>query len=185
MITEIEGQVMSSDNYYMSGYHYGVITGKKENGTYILDMELDAVRAISCIVVPDTGDYVNYCETEKGRYILNILQRNVSSEICLNGPDSNELTVNSKRFRILSEKSVEIVSCGDITISSIAGTIVLNAQNFLKSIVDSAITLAQNCIIRAVQISTDVEQVCRIHSCHHIITADKDVRIDGERINMG
>jgi hypothetical protein len=185
MISIQEENIMSCTALDRVTNQSGTVTSIDGNGKCILDWELDAVRAVSCIVSPVTGDYVQYVETANGRYIVNILHRTVTSEICLSGPDNNELLLQTKRLKIFSATSVNIASRDDVTISSVAGAIILTAQNFFQTIADSVIKLARNYILKAVQISTDAEQINRTHGCHQIITADKDIRIDGERINMG
>lgn len=185
MSTAMDVDVSRCEYGEQTVYAHGIITSKNDDGMYRVNWEDGAERAFSCVVEPEIGDHVVYCEAAKKRYILSILQRTVQSAMNLNGPENNEMILSSKRLSVISQTAVDIAARDEIALTSYAGTIMMTAQNLAESIADTVVRTVRNLIVKAVQISADAEQVCRVHGCHQIITADKDIRIDGERINMG
>ena len=159
--------------------------------SWLLDNGLTAKRTFSCLVKPLEGDNVLTIESENQVYILSILTRLdvtvgnkcISSKISL--PDEGSLQLVSNQLELHSKNKISLLSAGDIDVNAAIGKISINAKHFFQIIQQSLIQTCKQMIGRAEQIDLAASKLLKTNARHQIITADKEMRVDAERINMG
>lgn len=172
-----------------AGLYVGTITAIASNGDYVINHTLHCKRAISCLIKPESGDTVLTC-VQGNRYysILHILSREFSKTpgvLHLTPPDADKLVIQSKAISILGEKNVDITSLGSMQLSVCLGTLSIISKNLFKTVTDNLIENVRHHISTIEQYALTVTQLLRMHGRQQIITAEHDIKIDAERINMG
>lgn len=146
---------------------------------------VSARRAYGCILEPDIHDLVLvYSGSSNDHFILAILQREGSSQTTLSLPDQNAITIQSENLTIRGHSQVSIQSGKSIDIACLEN-LRINAGSILETARQSLVQLATTHIAKAQNIAFTAKQLFRSHGHHQLISADADVKVDGERINMG
>ena len=162
-----------------------------DSASYSLDCRRSAVQAASCLLTPGVGDRVLCTTMESGdesrTYILSVLERHGGGggDALLQVPSADSLTLAAQRVQVMGARSVGISTLGDMELNSGAGTLTVVANNLFQSVSANLVQQAGHWIARAADYSLKVAGVLQQHGQQNIITADQDVRIDAERINMG
>ncbi|MGM0423815.1 MAG: DUF3540 domain-containing protein [Thermodesulfobacteriota bacterium] len=171
---------------------------------------IECQRAAGCLLKPRTGDKVLASISQDNSYIISVLERNPESEPNL---DLAAGTVISSASGDLSLAAAGKLSCGadrlemssrraEITTDSISFTSRLfKAQvRVFKTIAEEIDTVAKDLTQRLVSVFRQtkeheecqagskrqlVEETWTMQSKNAVVTADEDVRVDGELIHMG
>lgn len=158
---------------------HGELTLRTADGSVV-----SSQRAISCLVQPRTGDEVLYWQTAEDTFVLSILARQGVASTSLSLPNNAPLCIQSSHLTLSGTEKVHIQSQQEIALSCLS-QISINAKNLFTTVVDSVVQLASHQINKADHIALCAKQLLRSHGRQQLISADTDVKIDGERINMG
>lgn len=177
------------------GMKSGVISYLDDN-VYVIDDKLSAQQALSCLIKPAMGDKVLYCAQGDECWILAVLcstnqnkskdQDNIeqnSREIAL--PNRAPIQMNTRKFTVNASEQIDMNSMGDINLNSVMGKLSMSAKRCYQTIQDSFIQLAKHIVHRGEYIDHQAEKLLKTHAAQHLMTADNDIKIDAERINMG
>ena len=66
-----------------------------------------------------------------------------------------------------------------------SGSVTLAARNLVLTAIDALLEQVRHRITRAEEVCMRATGLLKLHGQHGFITAERDVRIDGERINVG
>lgn len=169
-----------------------IIVEQLANEQWQLDNGLLAIRAFSCLVKPQPGDEVLYVNSaNEQQQILSILTRqnapgtvtNACNNISL--PANQSFQLQAENVDLLSHNKISLLSAKDIELNAATGNLTLTARHLFQTIQQSLIQICKQIISRAEQVDMTASQLMRTQARHQIITADKEMRIDAERINMG
>lgn len=147
-----------------------------------------ASRALGCLIAPQVGDQVLVSQGENSCHVLQILERNGAGEmeavaLCL--PGDGAIHLRGSSVGIHGSKSVTVDSGGDVDVTAAGGHLGLNARNLFMSVTDSLVQQAQHFIGKAGQYFLDVRHLLKLHGQDALITAERDIKADAERISMG
>ena len=163
----------------------GVVTESLDQH-WLIDGELHCARATGCLLEPCVDDTVLCCETEDGsRYVLSVLFRRQATECRLSVDRAETVCLAARRLNISSTEEMNLSSLQHMRFNAALGTLHVHAQNLFSTVADTLVQTAQNYIGKMAQYSVSASGLLRQHGRHHVVTADQDVRIDGERITMG
>ena len=160
---------------------------------WMLDNGQIVQRAFSCLVSPVPGDQVLYFECDNSELsrgiIISIVTRSYTeqrSERCQVGlPFNQALDIGAEQLSLTARKQLDLSSQGDANVHVPTGRLTLSARHLLHSIQDTLIQVCRQMLGRNEQCHMTSEQLNQVHARHHLMTADKDIRVDAERINMG
>ncbi|MFZ6675475.1 DUF3540 domain-containing protein [Undibacterium sp. Xuan67W] len=157
-----------------------------ENHCYLLNDGRVARQAISCLITPDVGDRVlsAVCQDETP-YILHILQRLNLEQAQMSAPGIRKLALRQQEISVSATDKIALQALHDVEISAAVGVMHMNARNLFTTVNDSMVQNVRNYIGKADQYLLEVKQLLRLHGQQTLITAEKDVKVDGERISMG
>ncbi len=166
-------------------YREGTITSEKGEGCFIIDDVIEAETAFSCLVKPERGDRIVYLKTDNAVYISEILSRaqESSAKIQIEGVD--ELIIKSKKLNLIAGEQLTLKSLKTIDITAFLGVVSLTGKNLVTTVKESIIQNAASHITSVKNYTLNAKNLLRTHGKHHIMTADEEIRMDGERINMG
>ena len=157
----------------------------EEHG-YLLDDGRMARQALSCIVTPEVGDRVLAAAGRDGTpYIVHILQRGNLETAQLSVPGAQRTVLQQNQLALCATEQLALRSLQDVEVSAAGGVLALNARNLFTTVNESLVQNVRNYVGKAEQYLLEVKQLLRLHGQQTLITAEKDVKVDGERISMG
>jgi len=160
----------------VSSLYTGVITGfDKEHRCWVIDDSFKAVTAADLLVKPCVGDTICFVEMVKIYYITQLLSRDSTVDT---------LTLSSDKKMHLQAPELKFTAFENIEFTSL-NKMALNSKHYAMSVTNTLIQQAENLLQQVGQFSLTAKGLLRTQGKHQVITAEKDVRIDGERINMG
>lgn len=161
---------------------------------YELDSGEQGRCAFSCLIEPQKNDLVLCFRDEGFRdeasadspvFILSILRRENIEDARLSVPGCQELTIAQPQIKCLASRELEMGCLGDIKLTSAKGSIQLRAINLVQTLAGSIIESARERITNAEFVQFCASFLTRIHSKQTVFTADADIKIDAERVNLG
>jgi len=131
-----------------------------EGGAFTVAAESGVVaakRSFSCLVEPLPRDMVLLFRGASGCYILAILERHGDQHACLSFEGDADLRLKQGRLRVAAQEGIDLVSAKDTEIDQ----------------------------LKAGQLNYLVKKLMSLRGKHSVLTAEEDVRIDGDKILMG
>lgn len=156
--------------------YFGEITGfDSQQQCWRIDNQFLATKAVSLLVNPEISDQVGFVELN-GKYVITqLLTRSEKQQkVTLQSEQSVQWIAPNLSVKALD--SVELVASNNVTM--MANSLVQNGLN-------SMIQQSEHLLQQANQFSANATGVMHLNGKQQIITAEDDVRIDGERINIG
>ncbi|ASA57327.1 DUF3540 domain-containing protein [Vibrio gazogenes] len=130
--------------------------------------------ATSLLVKPEIGDLVAFIIYQEEYIITQILQRTSAVRTTLQSQD--EMCWIAPKVSIQAQDELEMVAFNTVSITS---------NNLLQSVRETSLQQAQTLIQHAAQVSMTADEVMNLTAKQQMLIAEEEVRIDGERINMG
>ena len=154
--------------------------------SFLLNDGRSALQALTCLIRPEVGDHVlaATCNNDTP-YILHILYRPNLQQAQLSVPGAQQLCINQAQVLINANQSISLNALEDIEISAATGGLHLNSRSLFTSVSDSLVQNVGQFIGRAGQYLLEVKQLLGLHGQQVLVTAERDVKVDAERISMG
>ncbi len=112
--------------------------------------EVSAMRAVSCLVEPEEGDYVLLARVDgAGVWVLAVLSREAGAATCITADGDLELRANNGRVSVAARLGIDLATAGDLAVG--ATTIDLHADK--ANVVTGALSYL------AVSLSAEVERI--------------------------
>jgi hypothetical protein len=156
-----------------------------EPHAYLLNDGRMARQALSCLIRPEVGDLVLTSICQNDTYILHILQRNELQQAQLSVPGITSLHIEQEQLSLAASDSIALRALNNVELTAASGVLSLTARNLFTSVQDSLVQNVGHFIGKAEHYLLEVKQLLRLHSQQALITAEEDVKVDGERISMG
>lgn len=154
----------------------GLITRfDKLSNSWIIDDVYSATCAVSLLIQPCVGDTVCFVEMAEEYYITQLLSRKNEIETLTISSDK-KMHWQAPELKFTAFENLELISLDKMALMS---------KNCVMSVANTMIQQAENLLQKVGQYSLSAKGLLRVHGKHQVITAEKDVRIDAERINMG
>jgi hypothetical protein len=157
-----------------------------EQHAYLLNDGRMAHQALSCLVRPEVGDHVltATCQNDAS-YILHILHRTEPKQVRLGVPGASEMRIEQARITLDAIENIALQSLADVEVSAATGVLSLNGRNLFTTVHESLVQSVGHFVGKAEHYLLEVRQLLRMHGQQAIVTAEQDVKVDGERISMG
>lgn len=153
-------------------------------GQYRLEDGRLARQAVSCVITPEVADHVLVLHDNQSTYIICILNRE-NNRAQLSLPGMEVLSIAQAGLEIHSTNHMAMRSLGDIEITSASGSISLSAKNLLTAVTDSLVQTARHMVTHTQHCVMQAASLFRLHGSQTLITSDKDMKLDAERISLG
>ena len=142
--------------------------------------------AVSCLLQSEQGDRALAVETASGElFILHVLSRMQGEEATIVVPGAVQLSLQQRRVVIQGWETIALTSLLDVDITSAHGNLRLNARNLFQTVSDTLVQSATHMVAQVDHCLMQAKKLLRFHGEHVLVTANKDVKVDGERISMG
>ncbi|MDN7183254.1 DUF3540 domain-containing protein [Caballeronia sp. SEWSISQ10-4 2] len=158
---------------------------------FLLDDGRVAATALTCLIEPRVGDVVLVAERADGsRYIVHILARDAesdgaSNDVVLTVPGATKLTIAQVSIDIVATERAALRSMKHADIVAATGTLNVTANDLFRTVTESVVDAFRHYVGHAEHYLLDVDQLLRQHGKQVMITAEKDVKVDADRISMG
>lgn len=156
-----------------------------EGEALMLSGGVTAYVAVSCWIQPEAGDLVAYLGNRTA-FVVHVLQRsstNRRARVALPGIDELELQADQLHFT--TRRALSLSSLGDCRIMAANGTLSIQAQELVSTVKGTALHVAAQVFTRAENICNHARHLFSAEAKRHLIVAEKEVRVDGEIIQMG
>ena len=183
-----EGRPASNNADFNQVQHFqSKVLKSLADDTWLLENRTIAKRATSCLIQPAVGDVVVYASFDDLSCITAILQRTEQTDQVakLSVPNQDELEVVSKKLTLMAEQEMKLMSAGDLSINASLGKLMVLSTDMVQQVKHSVIQTCKQLIARMDYSDTQAKDMLKSHSRNQIITAEKDIRVDADRINMG
>lgn len=161
-----------------------MVVARDDEG-YRLDDGAHATTATSCLLRPLAGDRVLVSDCGDQVFILHVLSREQGHTADLGVDGASNLRIGHTRLHLHASESMALRSLKDMELQAVTGSLGLSARSLILTAIDSLLEQVRHRISRAQEICMRASGVLKLHGQNSFITAERDVRIDGERINVG
>lgn len=152
---------------------------------YLLDNGSLARRASSCLLQAQGGDRVLASVLADGSvHVLHILERSAAAAVLSVG-GSEQLSIRQPEVHIDCQRRLALRSLGDAELTAATGTLSLQGRNLFACAVDSLVQQSGHWLARMGHALIEASELLRLHGQQTLLTAEQDVKIDGDRISMG
>ena len=183
-----EGATASNNaEFNQVNYFQAKITKQLGEETWQLENRKIVQRAFSCLIQPQVGDTVVCVSHDDKTSITAILERTEleTNTTKLSLSQDTELELSAKKLSLLAKTEMELTSAGDMSLNSAFGKLFMLSTDLIQQIQHSFIQTCKQFISRTEYTDMQAKEMLKSHSRNQIMTADKDIRVDAERINMG
>jgi hypothetical protein len=162
-----------------------LVTAVADDEALRLDDGRLARRAASCLLQPQPGDRVLVVALGGGECrIAHVLDRDAAAAACLSVAGASTVKLRAPQVALEAFSHLALRSLGDAEATA-AGNLSLQGRNLFVTAADAFVQHAEHWVGRLGHALLEARQLFRLHGAHAIITAEKDVKIDDERISMG
>lgn len=166
------------------GQESRVITARLDDG-FLLDDGSLAQAATSCLLQPLVGDRVLTACCDDQVFVLHVLTRAAGQAADIGVAGAGRLRLGHERLELNASQGLALRCLKDVEVQSVGGSLNLAARNLVLTAIDALLEQVRHRITRAEEVCVRAKGLLRLHGQHGFITAERDVRIDGERINVG
>lgn len=174
-------------DYNQVQYFHAKVVKQLGEESWLLDNRKIAQRAFSCLIVPLVGDTVIYASTDDSCSITTVLARVESEQnkAQLSVSQQTELELRAQKLTLAAEQEMALQTAGNLSINAALGKLVLITADMVQQVQHSFIQTCKQLISRMDYSDVQAKEMLKTHSRNQIMTADKDIRVDADRINMG
>ena len=156
------------------------------DNAYLLNDGRAARQALSCLVQPEIDDQVLVASSENGScFVVHILHRKNNQVANLSVPGAEQLCINQAQVSVTAKDNIALNCLTNIDINAATGVLRLNASNLFTTVSESLVQNVRYFIGQSEQYLVDAKQLLKLHGQQALVTADKDIKVDAERISMG
>ncbi|THF63704.1 DUF3540 domain-containing protein [Pseudothauera nasutitermitis] len=153
--------------------------------TCLLANGRQARRAASCLLELQTGDLVLASRGEGAAcHVLHVLERG-GAEAALSVPGCRSLALRQAKVSVHAVDSLALVSAGEARLMTLGGSLTLQAPNLFVTVAENLVQQTRHLLSRAGHCLLDVRHLFKLHAQDALLTAERDLKADAERISMG
>jgi uncharacterized protein DUF3540 len=157
---------------------------------FLLDDGRIAHTALTCLIEPRVGDRVLVATSSADAvcYVVHVLARSAGAghaDATLSAPGIERLSIRQRSLELVAAESAALRSLKHVEIVAAAGTLTVSANDLYRTVLQSVVDTMQHYVGHAENYLLDVDQLLRQHGAQVMVTAEKDVKVDADRISMG
>lgn len=142
--------------------------------------------AVSCLLRPQRGDRIVLAELAAGEvFVQAILERVNSLPATLEVAGAQQVTLTAPRLALCAIESAELQSLRDIDVTAATGRVSLSAAHVTVAALESIVHTAKAFLGHLETYAVRVRSVLCLHGQQAILTAERDMKLDAERISLG
>lgn len=165
-----------------------LITGRivaADDGSWLLEDGTAARRSPGCLLEPAIGDTVLIVRSRSKDYVVHVLERDENlTEATLSVHGADALRLEQTDVCVRAERRVAIESQGDVEISALR-KVCFRVRDWVSNVLQSRVEHVSHQMTQADTTITKVRSLYQLKGQEVLVQADKDLRMDAERISMG
>lgn len=154
-------------------------------GVVVLSCGRKARRATSCLVQVCAGDKVLCVEEHDEVYILSVLSRSGTPDLEIQPEEGNSISLVARHVNVQAASELKLQAGREISIAAPLGKLTVVVHDLFQTVHQSLVSHARNWFSRADHVDHRADKLLRSHAMHQVLTADREIRVDASRINMG
>ncbi len=178
-------QESSAENEASVTMRFDVVQAVASENLWVLSAGQQASRALSCLVEPEPGDRVLVVCEGPERVILSVISRQTGAAVSLNTANDGDVQLTSGSISLHAERNIELQTQTSIMLAAPFGDVESVACNLTQSVQGCAATLADTIVDKARNVHLTADESIITRAQVHSVTADQDLFMDADRINMG
>ena len=151
----------------------------------LLDDGRQARVAASCLLAPQSGDYVCGVELRGMCYVTDVLEQADPCVLTLGGTHVDKLRLVTRVCEVLATEAISLHAGRDCSLAAAKGAVSLSGNRIVALAADSLIQSARHAFTRAQHVFLDASQLLQSRGQRQVITASKELKVDAELIQMG
>lgn len=164
----------------------GKISSVSASGDFIVNGHIETQRALSCLITPCVGDLVLYWKDNQDHgWIISVLSAENPQERELSLPQNAAIKVNTKQLTVNASDSIKLNAIKEISLNATLGKLSECARSFYQLVQGTLVQHTKHLINRSEYLDFHAEKLLKSHAAQQLITAEKDIKMDADRINMG
>ena len=172
-------------------WHEAAVAVELGEHRYLLDDGRVATAALTCVIEPRIGDRVLIAACADAQcYVVHVLSRapddvGDGGSATFSVPGIAQLTLAQRSIDLVATERLGLRSLKDAEIVAATGTLRVTANDLFRCVAQTVVDALKHYVGSAEHYLLDVDQLLRQHGQQVMLTADKDVKVDAERISMG
>mgnify|MGYP000052881150 CR=1 FL=1 len=142
-------------------------------------------QSFSCLVKPEVGDSVLISSQSEEKYVVAILVRRSGMQAVVSPANECGLTIKASCITLVSSNDMSFFSKRNICVGAPLGELMIQASSIVQTVSNTVVNIAKEILIRVGYYDLESDTAIMSKASVQIITAEKDIRMDAERINLG
>jgi hypothetical protein len=157
-----------------------------EGGRWSLADGSQAALAASCLLEPRPGDRVAVFAAADGeRFIMAVLVRAEPAATAVLRMPGEAVEILAGELSLIAGRRLTLASQGEAALLAPSSRLSLQAQDIFTTASGCLVETADQRVSQAQHWLAEVASLLRCHSGQALITAERDLRMDADRITMG
>lgn len=152
---------------------------------FTLNGHVKARQALSCLLVPQTGDIVLYWLDGDQAWILNVLSAAQHQGRDVSLPQQQDIRINTQNLVVNASEKITFNAMHEFNINVALGKLNQCARSMYQMVQESFVQITKHYINKSEYLDLQAEKLLKSHATQQLITAEKDIKMDADRINMG
>lgn len=177
---------LALENTFERPLFAGKVTTINEEGNFAINGHIQTRKALSCLIVPKEGDTVLYWKDDQNRgWIISVLYSEQHQEREISLPNNAGIKINTETLTVNASNSIKFNAIKEINLNVALGKLNECARSACQMIQGTLVQFTKHLINRSEYLDFHAEKLLKSHAAQQLITAEKDIKMDADRINMG
>ncbi|MFC3647764.1 DUF3540 domain-containing protein [Planctobacterium marinum] len=164
----------------------GQVSSISESGHFLINGHIKTQQALSCLISPCVGDTVLYWKDSQNHgWIISVLSGEKHQERELSLPNNASIKVNTTSLTVNASDSIKMNAIKEINLNVALGKLNECARSIYQMVQGTLVQCTKQLINRSEYLDFHAEKLLKSHAAQQLITAEKDIKMDADRINMG
>lgn len=185
MGTQINDNI-ALENTFERPLFAGKVTGCIDSENLTINGHISTKRALSCLLMPQTGDTVLYWKDDQNTaWIISVLSAENLQEREVSLPQNAGLKINTENLTVNASGAIKLNAMKEINLNVALGKLTECARSACQMVHGTLVQFTKHLINRSEYLDLHAEKLLKSHATQQLITAEKDIKMDADRINMG
>ncbi|BDX06558.1 DUF3540 domain-containing protein [Planctobacterium marinum] len=185
MGTQINDNI-AIENTFERPLFAGKVTAVNKDGGCVINGHINTQKALSCLIVPVAGDTVLYWKDDQNKgWIISVLHCEQQQEREISLPQNASIKINTDNLTVNASNSIRFNAIKEINLNVALGKLNECARSACQMIHGTLVQFTKHLINRSEHLDFHAEKLLKSHATQQLITAEKDIKMDADRINMG
>ncbi|MBU2711208.1 DUF3540 domain-containing protein [Zooshikella harenae] len=181
-------QMMTEDPVWRLQCHQ--VSQEERDSTWRLADGRRVKQAVSCLVTPKVGDHVLVAESngtdQSGAecFIVHILQRESCETVQLTVPGATQVQWQQGQIALLAKTKLTLFAAQQVDLGSLE-QLLIQGKHQVYTAWETAVSHVQDFVQQVDSYTLTAKHLLKMHGEYQLLTAEKEIKVDADRITMG